>query len=176
MLIVLQNLAELPDLRPKLLTEEILTDLTDLLGNYSHDMPVLYNTTSILVHLANDSKDHHFKGDHTRQEILNVIDSTVKTWDLESDTQTGQESFESLLRLIQTSNNHQCQHWAIWSIAYFILKDSDQYCKILIQERGIFVLGSFISRNSNKVKYQEIIKLASMVKENAIEWRKHHNN
>ena len=176
MLILLYNLAEVPDLRPKLLTEEILTDLTYLLNNYSHDMPVLYNATSILVHLANDSKDHKFTGNYTRQDVLNAIGKTVKTWDLESDIKTVQESFETELRLIQKGNNPQCQHYAIWTIAYFIHEDSDKYCKLLIQQRGIFVLGSFVSRNSGKVKYQEIIKLASMIKDDANEWQKHHNS
>ena len=114
---LLGNVAEVPYLRPKLMTTPFVTEFAKLLGSRLDGIEVSYNAAGVLAHMVSDGAEAWTITEPSREEVVNKMVNAIESWDLKSRRNINYRSFEPILRLVRVSHTPQCQHWAIWALA-----------------------------------------------------------
>lgn len=175
---LLGNVAEVEELRPRLMTQEFITVFSDLLHSCSdgievclenflfspHNHPsfyqVSYNAAGVLSHIASDGPDAWKIPNPTREEVLQNMVEAISRWQLDAERNINYRSFEPILKLVECYDTPQCQHWAVWALANLTKVYPNKYCPLVEREGGLRLLGELIEHTK---PYQEIKNLANMV-------------
>lgn len=117
MLGLLGNVAEVPDLRARLMTSEFITVFAELLNSTSDGIEVSYNAAGVLAHIASDGPEIWGISSPSREDVLDSLVKNIERWDLATDRNINYRSMEPIFRLVRCFHQPQCQHWAVWALA-----------------------------------------------------------
>ncbi|MPC27462.1 protein zer-1 homolog [Portunus trituberculatus] len=157
---LLGNVAEVKDLRHRLMTPELLTTFADLLDSNSDGIEVSYNAAGVLSHIASGGPEAWTIDRPTRAEVLERMVAAIERWDLASKRNINYRSFEPILRLLEVYHTPQCQHWAAWALANLTRVYPDKYCSLVEEEGGIQLLQALLA---SPAPYSRIKILARIV-------------
>lgn len=117
MLGLLGNVAEVPELRARLMTSEFITVFAELLNSTSDGIEVSYNAAGVLAHIASDGADAWTIPSPSREDVLESLVKNIERWDLSTDRNINYRSMEPIFRLVRCFHQPECQHWAVWALA-----------------------------------------------------------
>ncbi|KAG0730508.1 Protein zer-1 [Chionoecetes opilio] len=157
---LLGNVAEVKDLRHRLMTPELLTTFADLLDSNSDGIEVSYNAAGVLSHIASGGAEAWTIDCPTRAEVLERMVAAIERWDLASKRNINYRSFEPILRLLEVHHTPQCQHWAAWALANLTRVYPEKYCSLVEEEGGIPLLQALLA---SPTPYSRIKNLAKIV-------------
>lgn len=168
---LLGNVAEVKDLRARLMQNEYLATFSKLLDSTSDGIEVSYNAAGILAHIASDGPGPwyaHNITSVTRGEVLSRMKNAIDRWDLNTKRNINYRSFEPILRLLSAHHAPEAQHWAVWALANLTKVYPDKYCPLLVEENGIKMLKDLLAPRANDLlsSYEtgpDTVKLAVMI-------------
>ena len=114
---LLGNVAEVPNLRHKLMTQAFVTEFAMLLDSSLDGIEVSYNAAGVLAHMASDGPETWNIEEPTREDVLSRMVKAIESWRLNTNRNINYRSFEPIIRLLRVSHTPQCQHWAVWALA-----------------------------------------------------------
>lgn len=158
---LLGNVAEVKELRPRLMTPEFITEFADLLDSSSDGIEVSYNAAGVLAHIASDGIVAWTITTPTREMVLHRMVDAIGRWDLSAERNINYRSFEPILGLIRCYHTPECQHWAVWALANLTKVYPTKYCRLVERERGIELLQELIDHQPQP--YARLKELAQMV-------------
>ena len=168
---LLGNVAEVKNLRSKLMTEAFVAEFATLLDSNMDGIEVSYNAAGVLAHIVSDGPEAWKIEEPRRRDVLERMVRAIEGWSLNTKRNINYRSFEPILRLVRVNNTPECQHWAVWALANLTTVDAEKYCSLVENEGGIVLLEELINSNIPKLPYQKVIDLASVVRNNVTKWR-----
>lgn len=166
MLGLLGNVAEVKQLRPKLMNDAFLSIFSDLLDSKSDGIEVSYNAAGVLAHIAFDGADAWTltQPENVRREfVLKRMVAAIESWELTTSRNINYRSFEPILRLVNGFDTPEVQHWAVWALANLTTVYSDKYCALIRFENGEMLLQNLID---DPRPYARVKELAARVLDN----------
>uniref|UniRef100_A0A0K2TYN5 Protein zer-1 homolog n=1 Tax=Lepeophtheirus salmonis TaxID=72036 RepID=A0A0K2TYN5_LEPSM len=168
---LLGNVAEVPSLRPQLMTREFVAEFSMLLDSNTDGIEVSYNAAGVLAHMASDGPSAWTIEDPSRVEVLSKMVVAIQRWNLHSSRNINYRSFEPILRLVNVHHTPQCQHWAMWALANLTFVDN-KYCALVEQEGGLSLLDQLLNGNfGSTLPYSSVLELAATVRDNVTRWK-----
>ncbi|XP_069693619.1 protein zyg-11 homolog B-like isoform X2 [Periplaneta americana] len=135
---LINNIAEVSQLRPRLMVPGFMMRLRKLL--HSNHIDVSYFAAGIIAHLASDGADTWLVGIVTRQELLQELGDVVINWDTPEGEMVAYRSFHPFFPLLTCHEAFQVQLWAVWAIQHVCTKNAKRYCPMLVEEGGFKIL------------------------------------
>jgi Zyg-11 family protein len=131
---LLGNVAEVKQLRSRLMTTEYISVFSELLASRSDGIEVSYNAAGVLAHIASDGADAWTIETPSREEVLDRMIEAIGRWNLEAERNINYRSFEPILGLIKCYDTPACQLWAIWALANLtkVTHPENFKCQIII--------------------------------------------
>jgi Zyg-11 protein homolog len=114
---LLGNVAEVKDLRSRLMTPEYILVFSSLLESKSDGIEVSYNAAGVLAHIASDGAQAWTIKSPSREEVLDKMFQAIERWNLTAERNINYRSFEPILGLIKCYDTPACQLWAVWALA-----------------------------------------------------------
>ncbi|KAK9499321.1 hypothetical protein O3M35_002374 [Rhynocoris fuscipes] len=137
---LLGNVAEVEELRPKLMTTEYISVFATLIDSSSDGIEVSYNAAGVLSHIASDGPSKWTIEEPTREYVLNRMVEAINRWSLTSERNINYRSFEPILHLAKVSHTPECQYWAVWALANLTQVYPERYCAVVEAEGGLAIL------------------------------------
>jgi len=174
---LLGNVAEVPELRHKLMTKEFVEEFAFLLDSHSDGIEVSYNAAGVLAHMASDGPQAWTVKQPERSYVLSRMVRAINRWDLNSGRNINYRSFSPIIRLVGAHHTPECQLWAVWALANLTTVTPDKYCSLVQQEGGLDMVEEMLNENSDQVKtsLDQVRDLARTVRTNVIRWREQGN-
>ncbi|CAN7992782.1 unnamed protein product [Ixodes hexagonus] len=160
---LLGNVAEVKELRPRLMKDDYLQVFSDLLDSTSDGIEVSYNAAGILAHLVSDGAEQWERyGIRAvrRDQVLARMGQAIERWALLAKRNINYRSFEPILRLLGVRHTPQAQHWAVWALANLTQVYPDKYCPLVQEEGGLVLLQELLDSDT---PYQRIKDLARII-------------
>merc|ERR1719494_1755037 len=154
------NVAEVPELRHRLMNEDFVDLFIDLLDSNAQGLEVSYNSAGVLSHMLSDGASAWNVRKHTRDECMQHIEESIDQWNINASRNINYRSFEPILRLLPCLDAPAAQNWALWALANLTKVYPEKYCKLISEENGVQLLSEVVSRDSVTLK---IRNLATMV-------------
>ncbi|XP_076650034.1 protein zyg-11 homolog B [Halictus rubicundus] len=161
---LINNIAEVSSLRPRLMERKFLSMLSTLL--VSTHIDISYFAAGITAHLLSDgkyvwwSKNLH----QSRALLLKQLAHTVKHWQTPQGEMVAYRSFQPFFPLLHCPDA-PVRLWAVWAIQHVITKNPKHYCSMLIREEGVEILKTLETSNTHienlRRSILEMIKLNS---------------
>ena len=167
---LLGNVAEVPQLRPKLMTKEFVEEFANLLDSVKDGIEVSYNAAGVLAHMASDGAQAWTVSKPGREEVLCRMSRAIARWDIMSKRNIHYRSFAPMISLARVSHTAQCQLWAVWALAN-LTSVTPSYCRLLLQEGGLAVIEGILSDQHLGGSTTKLREWAGMVKVNVIIWQ-----
>merc|ERR1711963_1012394 len=152
---LLGNVAEVKNLRSKLMTEAFVSEFATLLDSNMDGIEVSYNAAGVLAHIVSDGPEAWKIEEPRRSDVLARMVRAIEGWSLNTKRNINYRSFEPILRLVRVNNTPECQHWAVWALANLTTVDAEKYCSLVENEGGIVLLEELINSNIPKLPYQK---------------------
>ncbi|KAL5018525.1 hypothetical protein ScPMuIL_004247 [Solemya velum] len=155
---LLSNLAEVSELHSYLMTEEILTFLSDKLTTIPKAIEISYHATSILSNLAMEGEEVWTVSTPNRDEVLDKMKAEIASWDV---TETRRIKYRSLCPMIMLSEIRSCpaaQYWGVWALLNLVKTRPERYCHMLTIEGGLPVLKQLIGDDLVEACSQELAR------------------
>ena len=136
---LLNNIAEVPALRRRLMTWQFISCLRKLLASKSID--VSYFAAGIFAHLMSDYDSwtefcyiSHFQSHRFyKEDIASQLSAVVLSWKTPENEMVAYRSFNPFLPLLRCNYFPEVQLWAVWAIHHVCSKNSGRYCEMLLQ-------------------------------------------
>ena len=96
---LLGNVAEVPSLRPKLMTKEFVEEFDFLLDSCRDGIEVSYNAAGVLAHMASDGPDSWTIKHPERIHVLSRMSRAINRWNLKSERNINYRSFAPIIKL-----------------------------------------------------------------------------
>ncbi|XP_065302668.1 protein zer-1 homolog isoform X1 [Dermacentor albipictus] len=160
---LLGNVAEVRELRPRLMHDEYLLVFSELLDSESDGIEVSYNAAGILAHILSDgaeSWDQAAIQAVSRGQVLVRMRRAIDRWALVTKRNINYRSFEPILRLLQCEHTPEAQHWAVWALANLTQVYPGKYCPLVREEGGLEMLERLMR---NPRPYPRIHELAKLI-------------
>lgn len=135
---LINNIAEVPHLRPCLLQLSFISVLRELL--HSQQIDVSYFAAGIMAHLAAEGPAAWKRCDNLREIILQELGEVVISWDPPEGEMVAYRSFYPFISLLTCYDAPQVQLWAVWAIHHVCTKNPQRYCPMLEAEEGSTIL------------------------------------
>lgn len=155
---LLGNVAEVRELRSKLMTPEYVSVFSDLLDSRSDGIEVSYNAAGVISHMASDGDEAWHVQSPTREEVLTRMVSAIENWNLDAKRNINYRSFEPILRLLRIDHSPQAQHWAVWALANLTLVYPDKYCPLVEEEGGLQMLQEILKKNGIHLRIRQLAR------------------
>lgn len=170
---LLGNVAEVPELRHKLMTKEFVEEFSFLLDSNSDGIEVSYNAAGVLAHMASDGPTAWTVAVPDRELVLERMVRAISRWNLETKRNINYRSFEPIIRLLRVSHTSECQLWAIWALANLTKVDAGKYCRLVEEEGGLALIEEMLNHNSDTVTTSQprVRELAQVVRSNVLRWK-----
>ncbi|XP_011497736.1 PREDICTED: protein zyg-11 homolog B [Ceratosolen solmsi marchali] len=134
---LLNNIAEVADLRHQLIQPRFLSMLSVLLE--SKHIDVSYFAAGIAAHLLSDDPHPQFPA---RYRLLNHLTCVITNWHTPQGEMVAYRSFQPFFPLLRCKHAHPVQLWAVWAIHHVCTKNPKRYCEMLVREGGVKILES----------------------------------
>lgn len=160
---LLGNVAEVRELRPRLMRDEYLLVFSELLDSESDGIEVSYNAAGILAHILSDGAESWDKASIqavSRAEVLVRMRRAIDRWALITKRNINYRSFEPILRLLHCEHTPEAQHWAVWALANLTQVYPGKYCPLVREEGGLEMLEQLMQ---NPRPYPRIHELAKLI-------------
>ncbi|XP_031826314.1 protein zyg-11 homolog B [Nomia melanderi] len=145
---LINNIAEINYLRPRLMEHKFISMLSILL--VSTHIDVSYFAAGITAHLLSDgpsvwcTKNLH----QSRAQLLQQLAHTVTHWRTPQGEMVAYRSFQPFFPLLHCSDA-PVRLWAVWAIQHVITKNPKHYCSMLIREEGVEILKNLKTSNTH---------------------------
>ena len=96
---LLGNVAEVPSLRPKLMTKEFVEEFDFLLDSCRDGIEVSYNAAGVLAHMASDGPEAWTIKHPERIHVLARMSRAINRWNLKSERNINYRSFAPIIKL-----------------------------------------------------------------------------
>ena len=175
---LLGNVAEVPQLRPKLMTKEFVEEFANLLDSVKDGIEVSYNAAGVLAHMASDGAEAWTTRQPEREEVLGRMSRAISRWDMMSKRNINYRSFAPIIKLAGVSHTPQCQMWAVWALANLTSVTPEKYCKLVLLEGGLTLMEEILNQNSQQVRSSMVqVRLwAGLVRDNVRGWQESGHN
>ena len=107
---LLGNVAEVPSLRPKLMTKEFVEEFDFLLDSCRDGIEVSYNAAGVLAHMASDGPDSWTIKHPERVHVLSRMSRAINRWNLKSERNINYRSFAPIIKLAGINLNDSLFH------------------------------------------------------------------
>ncbi|XP_050432826.1 protein zer-1 homolog [Adelges cooleyi] len=154
---LLGNVAEVKELRPRLMQGHFLKVFSDLLFSTQDGIEVSYNAAGVIAHLASDGKKAWIVKTPPREKVLERMTQAIQNWNLDADRNINYRSFEPILQLAQVRHTPQCSHWAAWALANLTKVYPEKYCSIVIAEGGLRIMEELLDDNDSMISQPGVI-------------------
>ncbi|KAL1117386.1 hypothetical protein AAG570_004712 [Ranatra chinensis] len=151
---LVNNIAEVPDLRRWLLKPNFIAILRKLL--HSNQIDVSYFAAGIMAHLAAEGPAAWEDCEVSRDLILQELGDVVVAWDPPEGEMVAYRSFYPFISLLACNDAPQVQLWAVWAIHHVCTKNPQRYCPMLEAEEGSAMLNSMWADVTLDVRVREI--------------------
>ncbi|CAL1542443.1 unnamed protein product [Lymnaea stagnalis] len=131
---LLNNIAEVKNLRHKLMREDFIMLIKQML--HGEHIDVSYFAAGILAHLCSDGDEawRSIAG-LDRYDILEDLRTVVSNWDQPKAEMVAYRSFSPFFPLLQSPDT-PIQLWAVWAIHHVCSKNGKRYLTLLNNEGG----------------------------------------
>ncbi|VVC45249.1 Armadillo-type fold,Armadillo-like helical [Cinara cedri] len=153
---VLRNIAEIKELRGKLMKNHLIEVLFDNLRLTGDEIQIRYYAAEIIVHLASDGHKAWTIQSPTRCEVLDHMTRALQSWNLDVILDIRYRSVKTLLKIAQISHTPVCVQWAAWTLANLTRVYPEKYCSTVITEDGINIMSQVLKENY-QISQQEVI-------------------
>ncbi|XP_012262910.2 protein zer-1 homolog [Athalia rosae] len=153
---LLGNVAEVEELRPKLMRTRFIDVFADMLSSDSEGIELSYNAAGILAHLASDGENAWVIERPARTAVLARMVVAIERWDLSTERNINYRSFVPLLRLLDIYHTPECQLWAIWALANLTKVYPTKYCILVESEGGLEKLQRLIEDTRPYARIKEL--------------------
>ncbi|XP_033341021.1 protein zyg-11 homolog B [Megalopta genalis] len=145
---LINNIAEISYLRPKLMEHKFISMLPILL--VSTHIDVSYFAAGITAHLLSDGPSLWCSKNlqQNREQLLQLLAHTVTHWRTPQGEMVAYRSFQPFFPLLRCSDT-PVRLWAVWAIQHVITKNPKHYCSMLIREEGVEILKSLETSNTH---------------------------
>lgn len=160
---LLGNVAEVKELRPRLMQDKYLLVFSELLDSESDGIEVSYNAAGILAHILSDGPESWEKASIqavSRDEVLMRMRRAIDRWALITKRNINYRSFEPILRLLSCEHTPEALHWAVWALANLTQVYPGKYCPLVREEGGLEMLEQLMK---NPRLYPRIHELAKLI-------------
>ncbi|XP_054290704.1 protein zyg-11 homolog B-like [Macrosteles quadrilineatus] len=142
---LINNIAEVPELRTYLLKAAFIDLLRNLL--HSSQIDVSYFAAGIMAHLASQGKKawQDSGAELSWQDALCDLGAAVAAWQPPEGEMVAYRSFHPFLSLLQCYDAPQVQLWAVWAIHHVCTKNASRYCPMLEADQGSQLLRQMYS-------------------------------
>lgn len=137
---LLNNIAEVEELRVELQDEELVEHLLTLLINPAVDVDVSYFAGGILAHLASGMGPVWGLDAKLHRTVLDKLHSSVLTWSFPQREIVSYRTLQPFYQLLQLSQYSGVQLWALWAVQLVCSQNAAQYCSMLHTEGGTDIL------------------------------------
>ncbi|CAH6790634.1 protein zyg-11 homolog A [Phodopus roborovskii] len=134
---LLNNVAEVRELSPKLVTKDLLRHTISLL--HSSNIEVSYFAAGVIAHLTCD-RQHWLSRDLQRRDLLQDLHVTIQNWPSSRCNMSAlvtYRSFKSFFPLLGNFSQPEVQLWALWAMHHVCSKNPSKYCQLLVEEGGL---------------------------------------
>lgn len=122
---LLNNIAEVEHLRPRLMLNALIDELYRLLQ--SKHIDVSYFAAGIVAHLTSPGDLNWTVNSHTRREMLDELGSTVSKWKVPDSEMVAYRSFRPFFSLLRRGMDYPVQLWAVWAIHHVCTKNCKSF-------------------------------------------------
>ncbi|XP_055484811.1 protein zyg-11 homolog A [Psammomys obesus] len=134
---ILNNVAEVRELSPTLLTEDLMTHIVSLL--HSSNIEVSFFAAGVIAHLTCD-RQPWLSRDLQRTQLLQDLHKTMQNWpssQCKMSALVTYRSFKTFSPLLGNFSQPEVQLWALWAVHHVCSKNPSKYCKLLIEDGGL---------------------------------------
>ncbi|XP_025074864.1 protein zyg-11 homolog B-like isoform X3 [Pogonomyrmex barbatus] len=137
---LLNNIAEVDHLRPRLMQSRFIKMLSMLLD--SEHIDVSYFAAGIAAHLLSDGPRSwcSMPSQPSREQLLDQLVHAVTHWQTPQGEMVAYRSFQPFFPLLRCTDAYPVQLWAVWAIHHVCTKNPKRYCVMLIREGGVETL------------------------------------
>ncbi|XP_018375789.1 PREDICTED: protein zyg-11 homolog B-like isoform X3 [Trachymyrmex cornetzi] len=137
---LLNNIAEVDHLRPRLMQPRFIKMLSMLLD--SEHIDVSYFAAGIAAHLLSDGPRSwcSMPSQPSREQLLDQLVHAVTHWQTPQGEMVAYRSFQPFFPLLRCTDAYPVQLWAVWAIHHVCTKNPKRYCVMLIREGGVETL------------------------------------
>uniref|UniRef100_A0AAR2J9W2 Protein zer-1 homolog-like C-terminal domain-containing protein n=1 Tax=Pygocentrus nattereri TaxID=42514 RepID=A0AAR2J9W2_PYGNA len=142
---LLNNMAEVEDLREWLMEEDLLKYILALLHSPVVEVGVSYFAGGVLANLTSSRRPEWRLDAELRNTILNKLHSSVISWTPPDHEMVSYRSFQPFYPLLDCSQPSGVQLWALWGIQLVVRQSVSDYSTLLENEGGLHKLRDLIS-------------------------------
>lgn len=137
---LLNNVAEVEDLRPELMNEELLEHILQLLVLPLVEVDVSYFAAGILAHLVSVRGPVWSLDEELRCTVQDKLHSSILSWSSPQHAMVSYRTFQPFFPLLDVCQSSGVQLWALWAIQFLCSQNAPQYCSMLESEGGTDLL------------------------------------
>ncbi|KAG7188107.1 hypothetical protein KM043_015956 [Ampulex compressa] len=137
---LLNNIAEVVYLRPRLMQPRFISMLSMLLDSVHID--AAYFAAGIAAHLLSDGPSawSGTPSQPSREQLLDQLAHAITHWQTPQGEMVAYRTFQPFYPLLRCSESYPVQLWAVWAIHHVCTKNPKRYCSMLVKEGGIEIL------------------------------------
>ncbi|KAI4891270.1 hypothetical protein NFI96_016468 [Prochilodus magdalenae] len=142
---LLNNVAEVEDLREELMEEDLLEYILALLHSPVMEVGVSYFAGGVLANLTSSRGPDWRLDTELRNTIIDKLHSSVMSWTPPEDEVVSYRSFQPFYPLLHRSQPSGVQLWALWGIQLVVRQNVCGYNSLLENEGGLQTLRELTS-------------------------------
>uniref|UniRef100_A0A8C4QNF0 Zyg-11 family member, cell cycle regulator n=1 Tax=Eptatretus burgeri TaxID=7764 RepID=A0A8C4QNF0_EPTBU len=159
---LLNNIAEVIELHPKLMRKQFIEHIGVLLCNSK--VEVSYFAAGIIAHLTYRGEAVWLLDPALRANLLSQLESCILSWTSPDCEMVAYRSFSPFFPLIECSSAPAVQLWAVWAMHHVCSKNAARYCSMLLDEGGLSRLrrlaaSPFVTRHVRNIAAEVLQRL-----------------
>uniref|UniRef100_UPI00358F754E protein zyg-11 homolog B-like n=1 Tax=Myxine glutinosa TaxID=7769 RepID=UPI00358F754E len=159
---LLNNIAEVIELHPKLMRKQFIEHIGVLLCNSK--VEVSYFAAGIIAHLTYRGEAVWLLDPALRANLLSQLESCILSWTSPDCEMVAYRSFSPFFPLIECSSAPAVQLWAVWAMHHVCSKNAARYCSMLLDEGGLSRLrrlaaSPFVTRHVRNISAEVLQRL-----------------
>ncbi|XP_056326880.1 protein zyg-11 homolog isoform X2 [Danio aesculapii] len=155
---LLNNVAEVEDLRPELMNEELLEHILQLLIMPLVEVDVSYFAGGILAHLVSVKGPVWSLDEELRCTVQEKLHSSILSWSSPQHVMVSYRTFQPFFPLLDVCQSSGVQLWALWAIQFLCSQNAPQYCSMLESEGGTDLLRVLICHTEAHTDVKSLVE------------------
>ncbi|KAG1933660.1 protein zyg-11 homolog isoform X1 [Pimephales promelas] len=133
---LLNNVAEVEELRTELMDEDLVEHILSLLINPEVEVDVRYFAGGILAHLTSVRGPEWRLDAELHCTVQEKLHSSILSWSSPEHAMVSYRTLQPFYPLLHISQCSGVQLWALWAIQFVCSQNAPQYCSMLQTEGG----------------------------------------